>query len=221
MIATLAKMKRSALQDPDVRLMLRVRKGDPQAFAALLSRHSRNVSQQLFHMTHSREDAEDLPQEVFLRIYRHRKTYKAKAKFVTWLYHIVRNVGRNALRDRRRHPSVPLLSATPQAPEQEGLSAVLADPRSASPSEPLERGETRHLLRSAMRRLGRKQREALELQHFEDRSYADIAHEFALSPQAAKSLLYRARVQLRDALEPYGLGEKRSPRRRAAEPTAS
>jgi RNA polymerase sigma-70 factor (ECF subfamily) len=203
MIATFAKLRQSALADPDVRLMLRVRRGDGQAFAELLQRHSRNVSQLLYQMTGNREDAEDLTQEVFLRVFRHRKTYKARAKFVTWLYHIVRNVGRNALRDRRRRPAVPL--ATPPALEREGLAAVLEDPRSVPPSEPLERGETSTLLRVALRRLDRRQREALELQHFEDRSYADIAQEFALSPQAAKSLLYRARVQLRDALEPYAL----------------
>jgi RNA polymerase sigma-70 factor, ECF subfamily len=207
MIATLAKMKRSAMADPDVRLMLRVKKGDSAAFNALLANHSRNVSQQLYQMTGSREDAEDLTQEVFLRVYRHRKTYKAKAKFVTWLYHIVRNVGRNALRDRRRHPAVPLLSAAQQTTEQEGLTAVLADPRSEHPSGPLERREACLMLMVALRRLDRRQREALELQHFEDLSYADIAYQFALSPQAAKSLLYRARLQLRDALERNGLGE--------------
>ena len=207
MIATLAKMKQSALCDPDVRLMLRVRKGDAQAFTVLLGRHSRNVAQQLYHMTGSREDAEDLTQEVFLRVYRHRKTYKAKAKFVTWLFHIVRNVGRNALRDRRRRPAMPLLNGGQEVRDQEGVGAALADPRSSPPSERLERREACTLLMGAMRRLGRRQREALELQHFEHRSYADIAYEFALSPQAAKSLLYRARLQLRDALEPYGLGE--------------
>jgi RNA polymerase sigma-70 factor (ECF subfamily) len=205
MIAAVMKPRSSALKDPDVRLMLRVKRDDAQAFATLLDRHSRNVCQQLYLMVGSREDAEDLTQEVFLRVFRHRKTYTAKAKFVTWLYHIVRNVGRNALRDRRRRPTLPLFAPPVESPELEGLDAVLADSRIPPPAEPIERVELGRVLRVALRTLGRRQREALELQHFDDQSYSEIACQLCLSPQAAKSLLYRARLQLREALEPYGL----------------
>jgi RNA polymerase sigma-70 factor (ECF subfamily) len=207
MLATVASPRQSALRDPDVRLMLRVKRGDAGAFATLLDRHSRNVCQQLYLMVGSREDAEDLTQEVFLRVFRHRKHYAAKAKFVTWLYHIVRNVGRNALRDRRRRPTLSLLAAPVESPEMDGLDAVLADHRIEPPNEPLERFELRGVLRSALLTLGRRQRQALELQQFQDRSYAEIADHLCLTPQAAKSLLYRARLQLRDALAPYGLAE--------------
>src|SRR5262245_12916474 len=206
MIATLAKTRTSPLRDPDVRLMLRVKRDDPAAFRLLLDRHSQKVHKQLTIMVGSATDAEDLTQEVFLRVFRHRKSYTAKAKFITWLYHIVRNVGRNALRDRRRHPTVPLHPTRHDA-GYDGLAGTLADHRAEAPTSPLERHELKRVLRDALDTLGPRQRAALEEQQFFDRSYAELADQFALSTQAAKSLLYRARLQLRDALEEYMVAE--------------
>lgn len=204
MTLTLLKLKKGALTDPSVRLMLRVQEGDTDAFRELVEVHRGRVYQQLYAMIGNREEAEDLTQEVFLRIYRHRKNYQPQAKFVTWLSHIVRNLGRNALRDRRRRPAFPLLSAA-QNPEQDGLDRLLADNRAELPGQPLERFELREMVRTALATLGDRQREALELQQFQDRSYAEVGDRLALTPQAAKSLLYRARNQLREALAPYVL----------------
>jgi RNA polymerase sigma-70 factor (ECF subfamily) len=192
---------RRAGADPDVARMLRVKGGDDGAFAELVAGHQTGVRQQLFLMVGDRDDAEDLAQEVFLRVYRHRDRYRPAAKFVTWLYHIVRNVGRNALRTRRRRPTLPLGAPMPaDAAERELLPP---DERTEAPSRPMERGELRQVVRTALGGLHRRQRDALFLQQFEDRSYLEIADRLALSPKAAKSLLYRARNQMREALEPY------------------
>jgi len=204
MTLTLLNLKKRAMTDPDVRLMLRVQLDDTGAFRELVDRHRTRVGQLLYAMVGNREEAEDLTQEVFLRIYRHRKNYQPQAKFVTWLSHIVRNLGRNALRDRRRRPAFPLLSAA-QNSEQDGLERMLADRRAELPGQPLERVELRELVRTALATLGRRQREALELQQFQDQSYAEVGDRLALTPQAAKSLLYRARNQLREVLAPYVL----------------
>ncbi len=204
MAVGLAEAAANARRDPDVALMLAVQQDDPVAFRQLVEHYRDLVQQQLYLMVGSREEAEDLTQEVFLRMYRHRKTYLPRAKFATWLFHIVRNLGRNCLRDRRRRPALPLSSLTRSNPEW-GAEPALPDPRDSGPAQPLERQELRQAVRSAMDRLGLRQRRALLLHQFEDRSYAEVAHRMALSPQAAKSLLYRARNQLRAALTPMAL----------------
>jgi RNA polymerase sigma-70 factor (ECF subfamily) len=205
-VATL-KNKPTALADPDVQLMLRVQRDEPAAFQELVQRFSDKVYQQLYLSVTHREEAEDLTQEVFLRVFRHRKTYAPRAKFVTWLFHIVRNIARNALRDRRRRPVFPLLFATSDG-ELDGMEAVLADHRFEGPSIPIEKRELRRLVRSALDRLHYRQRVALELQQYDDQSYGAIAEELDLTPQAAKSLLYRARNQLREELAPHLLTEQ-------------
>lgn len=191
----------ASLTDPDVPLMLRVQADDTAAFEQLLRRHRLGVYQQLYLMVGHHEEAEDLTQEVFLRVYRHRKGYQPRAKFVTWLYHIVRNVARNALRSRRRHPVLPL-QAAPVA-DHDSLEPILPDLREEAPSRPLERHELRGVVRAALTTLHRRQRRALELQQYDELSYAEIADDLSLSTKAAKSLLYRARNQMREALTPY------------------
>src|SRR5262249_46242573 len=94
--------------DPDVALMLRVRRDDGGAFAELLARYGPRIFGHFFRGLGDRQEAEDLTQEVFLRIYRSRKRYQPRARFATWLFHITQNVARNALRSRRRHPCVHL-----------------------------------------------------------------------------------------------------------------
>src|SRR5262245_54846783 len=96
------------LDDPDVRLMLRVQKDETTAFAELLDRYRTRIFGHLYRLLSNRQDAEDLTQEVFLRLYRSRKRYQPTARFATWLFHITQNVARNALRSRRRRPCVRL-----------------------------------------------------------------------------------------------------------------
>jgi RNA polymerase sigma-70 factor (ECF subfamily) len=175
--------------------MLRVQRDEPGAFAELVRAYWPRIFGRFVRWLGDRQDAEDLAQEVFLRLYRARLRYQPRAKFATWLFHITKNVARNALRSRKRRPCV-RLGALLAAGHEAEVERVLAD-GSDSPSQPLERSELAHVVRDAVSGLGGRQRRALELYQFEDRSYAEIAAKMAMSPKAAKSLLYRARNQLR------------------------
>src|SRR5688572_33080835 len=97
-----------ALRDPDIRLMLRVRDDDSAAFAELVGNYQHRLVGIMHHLVGNAEEAEDLAQEVFLRVYRNRKKYRPRAKFSTWLFTIANNLALNALRSRSRRPAIPL-----------------------------------------------------------------------------------------------------------------
>jgi RNA polymerase sigma-70 factor (ECF subfamily) len=179
--------------------MLRVQHDDAAAFAELVRQFWPQVFGRFYRRLHDRHAAEDLAQEVFLRIYRHRKRYQPRAKFATWLFHITDNLGRNAVRSRRRHARLHLESLAHGENSDAGLDSFVPDP-GETPSDLLERAELARLVRTAVAALGNRQRRALVLFQFKDRSCAEIAAEMAMTPKAAKSLLYRARNQLRARL---------------------
>ena len=187
-------------QDPEVRLMQRVKAGDDDAFAQLQLRYAPRVFGYFCKQLRDRSDAEDLTQEVFLRLYRARARYQPRARFATWIFHITQNVARNALRSRRRHPCVRL---DLEAPAGRTLLEGLLSDRGDTPSKPLERDELAGVVRAAVAELAGRQRTALELHQFHDRTYAQVAAELDMTPKAAKSLLYRARNQLREVLQPF------------------
>ena len=190
--------KAPRLDDPEVGLMLRVQRDEPGAFAEMVERFGPLVFGRFYRQLSDRQEAEDLAQEVFLRLYRHRKRYQPTARFATWLFHITQNVARNALRSRRRHPCVRLssLEGAGQEVAEEGLYA----PHGESPSRPLERREMADVVRAAVSGLAGRQRPAVELHQFHDFTYAEVARKLDMTPKAAKSLLYRARNQLRHHL---------------------
>src|SRR5262249_55078459 len=97
-----------ALRDPDIRLMLRVRDDDAAAFAELVELYQQRLVAVMHHLVGNAEEAEDLAQEVFLRVYRSRKKYRPRSKFSTWLFTIANNLALNSLRSRRRKPVVTL-----------------------------------------------------------------------------------------------------------------
>lgn len=182
--------------DPDVELMIRAGTDEVGAYQALVDRYWSRIFGRFFRQFGDRQEAEDLAQDVFLRLYRSRKRYRPRAKFSTWLFHIARNVARNALRRRRRRPLQPIGDLIHSDVAVECLLTGQSD----TPSQPLERAELSHVVRRAMAELLDRQRMALELQMDADQTYAEIAHELDMSPKAAKSLLYRARTHLRDIL---------------------
>lgn len=186
--------------DPEVCLMQRVREGDQEAFTRLQSLYGAQVFGYFCRQLRDRSEAEDLTQEVFLRLYRSRHRYEPKARFATWLFHITHNVARNALRTRRRKPCVHL---DPEEPAHRCLLEGLLSNRTEAPSGPLERTEIADVVRAAVAELKGRQRTALELHQFHNRTYAEVAAELDMTPKAAKSLLYRARNQLREALQPF------------------
>ena len=199
-----AKRKRTARRpvqkwdDPDIRLMLRVRDDDPLAFSELLERFRTRIFGHFFRILNNRQDAEDLTQEVFLRLYRSRKRYQPRARFATWLFHITQNVARNAIRSRRRRPCV-YLESLAGANDGTLVEGLLFD-RGEAPSRPVEREEVADQVRAAVSALAGRQRTAVVLHQLEDRTYNEVAAQMEMSPEAAKSLLYRARNQLRECL---------------------
>ncbi len=191
------------LQDPDVRLMLKVRDDNAAAFDELMLRYQNRLVTVLDHLVGRRDLAEDLAQEVFLRVYRARKRYVAGAKFSTWLYTIANHVAANALRSLSRRPEV---NASSRATESGGVSVLdkLAVAASgAMPTRQLDKSELCDVVRAALSGLNERQRMAVLLNKFEGMSYADIATTMEMSPQAIKSLLSCARVNLKEILEPY------------------
>jgi RNA polymerase sigma-70 factor (ECF subfamily) len=194
--------ERYTLADPDVRLMLQVRDDDAEAFAELMLRYQSRLISLLTHLVGQRDMADDLTQEVFLRVYRARKRYIPGAKFSTWLFTIANNVASNALRTLARRREVNLAPrASESAPHSLEAAAVAASGQ--MPSRQLDKAELCAAVQNAIGALNDRQRTAILLHKFGDLSYADIAEIMEMTPQAIKSLLSRARCNLRDALMPY------------------
>ena len=186
-----------------MRLMLEVRGDNAKAFEELMLRYQGRVVAILDHLVGSRDLAEDLAQDVFLRIYRARKSYVAGAKFSTWLFTIVNNVACNALRSRARRREVGLRPPASASTGVRVLERMAQASSSQIPSRQLDKAEMRDVVRLALESLNERQRIAVLLNKFEEMSYADIALALEMSPQAIKSLLSRARMNLREVLEPY------------------
>lgn len=196
--------QRYTLQDPDVRLMLKVRdEDDAVAFEELMLRYQNRLLTILDHLVGNRDLAEDLAQEVFLRIYRARNRYQPGAKFSTWLFTIANNVARNARRtlSRRREVSVAPEGSGPMAAHP--LEHLAKEASGLMPTRQLDKAEMEEIVRRAMQSLNERQRLAVLLSKFESMSYLEIAESMDLSVQAVKSLLSRARGSLRLILEPY------------------
>jgi RNA polymerase sigma-70 factor, ECF subfamily len=191
------------LQDPDVRLMLQVRDGDAAAFTELVLRYQNRLLTVLEHLVGNREQAEDLAQEVFVRVFKARQRYEPEAKFSTWLFTIANNIASNALRSRsrRREVGVPEGNGADSTPLS--LDQLAKAASGAMPTRALDKAEQAEMVRSAVAALSERQRMALLLAKFEGMSYQDIAQTMDLSVQAIKSLLSRARVNLKEILTPY------------------
>jgi len=191
------------LHDPDVRPMLQVKAGDAAAFTELVLRYQNRLLTILEHLVSNREQAEDLAQETFLRVFRARERYEPGAKFSTWLFTIANNVASNALRSRsrRREVGVPEGNGADSAPL--ALDQLAKAASGFMPTRALDKAEQAEMVRHAVAALSERQRMALLLAKFEGMSYQDIAMTMDLSVQAIKSLLSRARVNLKEILTPY------------------
>jgi RNA polymerase sigma-70 factor (ECF subfamily) len=195
--------ERYAAHDPDVRLMLRVRDDDAEAFEELMLRYQNRVVSLLAHLTGRRDSAEDLAQDVFLRIYRARKRYVPGSKFSTWLFTIAHNVASNAQRTLSRRREVTLAGKAAGDSGANALDAAAVEASGLMPTRQIDKLELRDVVNMAVASLNERQREAVLLNKFEHMSYEEIAEVMQLTPSAVKSLLTRARSNLRDVIEPY------------------
>ncbi len=193
-----------AAVDPDVALMMALKSGDQSAFAHLVARHQARVVALIYRFVGNEAEAEDLAQEVFLRVFRTRDRYEPRARFSTWLYRIASNVSLNSLRSRSRRHTVSMPLAGEGQDSHEGQTATqIEDLRLPRPAAQLEGDELRAQVRLAIDQLPENQKVAVILNKYENMNYDDIGATMGCSPLAVKSLLARARINLRQRLEHY------------------
>ena len=182
--------------------MLDVKSGDERSFELLLQRYRTPLVNFLYRMVRSREQAEDLAQEVFIRVYRAREEYVPSAKFTTWLFRIATNLALNSLRDHR-YQKLEMSIDAPLTGSEEGDERPfeVADKHPTVEQELVEE-ERRKMIRRAIEKLPEKQRAAVLLHKYQELDYAEIAKILSCSESALKSLLFRAYEMLRVELAP-------------------
>lgn len=188
-----------ALSDADV--MLRVKAGDAAAFDYLVQKYRRPLISFMYRMARNTAVAEDLAQEVFLRVYRSRNTYEPSAKFTTWLYRIATNLAVNHARDTRHER--PEVSVSLDEPDEEtGTTFELQDGR-MTVEQDMVRRERLLAIRSKVEALPERQRLAVIMHKYQQMDYKQISEVLKLSESATKSLLFRAYETLREQLKEF------------------
>ena len=183
--------------EENVRLMLRVREGDTEAFERLVNLHQRSVIGTVSRMLNNVEDAHDVAQQVFIRVWRSAARYEPSAKFTTWLFTIMRNLVFNELRRRGRKKEV---SVEGQAEEHH---QHLTAPSRDNPDTVAQQTELEKAIDKAIQALPEKQRLAVSLRRYDDMPYEEICVILGMSLSAVKSLLFRARNDLKEKLAAY------------------
>jgi len=179
----------------DAELMLRVREGCSTSFALLLERHRSPVIHFLYRMVQNQAIAEELAQEVFLRVYRSRESYEPTAKFTTWLFRIATHLALNFIRDGRHEKG----SQSLDEDTKDGPPRQLPD-RGPNVDQNLVRQARLNEVRSAIEALPAKQKSAVLMHKYQEMEYSQIASVLSCSESAVKSLLFRAYETLRSRL---------------------
>jgi RNA polymerase sigma-70 factor (ECF subfamily) len=193
----LGNQGRSEEDAEDVRLMRLVARGHTSAFEEVIERHQALVAGTAARMLGSNSDVEDIAQQVFIRVWKSARRYVPRAKFTTWLLKITRNLVFNELRRAKRRAQVPIQS-DPGAEE-----IPLKDETNPAPDASLLEDELQRAIEEAILQLPESQRMALVLRRYEQLSYEQIAEVLDLSVPAVKSVLFRARTELRSRLSKY------------------
>lgn len=185
-------------QMSDADVMLRVKAGDDSAFDYLVEKYRRAIVSFMYRNARNQAVAEELAQEVFLRVYRSRHTYAAEAKFSTWLYRIATNLAVNHARDQRGRGNVSL--DEPDAETGETLDVADAAPTA---EQQLLRRERLAAIRRHVDALPERQRMAVLMHKYQGLDYREIGRVLGLSESATKSLLFRAYETLREKLKEF------------------
>ena len=185
--------------DRDLRLMMRIRDGDEGAFSELVEIHQHRVVGTCARMLGDDVEAEDVAQQVFVRVWKNAARWEPTAKFTTWLYTILRNLVFNECRRRARHPARSLDAAL----EDEERPQQFEDDTVKSPDAVLLDTEMQTAIARAIEELPETQRMAVILRRYQDVSYEEIAEVLELTVPAVKSVLFRARTELREKLKRY------------------
>jgi RNA polymerase sigma-70 factor, ECF subfamily len=187
--------------DPDAALMLRVKDGDIAAFEELVEKYKHPVVNVIFRMLHDLEEAEDLAQNVFVRVFQSAERYEVSAKFSTWIFTIARNLCLNEIRRRGRHPAQSL--ETSSSEDEDHAPRQFQDTKAFAPPDALFQKELEQKIRQALAELPEKQRLAIVLCQEDELSYEEIAEVVGCSLSATKSLIHRGRETLKAKLKPY------------------
>ncbi|MFH1228115.1 MAG: RNA polymerase sigma factor [Planctomycetota bacterium] len=182
-------------EDADAVLMQRIKSGDIGSFDELLGRHHKRVLNIVYKFIGNEQSSEGLAQEVFLRVFRAKESYKPTAKFTTWLYQIVKNLCLQQI--KKKSNQTYSIDANPDNPGE-----YIQSP-GALPSEIVEKKETADRVKEAIAGLPPNQRIAIILNKYEELSYQEIADTMDISAKAVKSLLLRARVNIKEKLADY------------------
>ena len=185
----------------DAEVMLRVKAGDDSAFDFLVQKYRRPIINFMYRMAHNSAAAEDLAQEVFLRVYRSRSSYEASAKFTTWLYRIATNLGMNYSRDTRHERPENVMNLD-EPDEETGQARDLADKTPSAEEEIMQRERLR-AIRQKVDALPERQKMAVLMHKYQQMDYRQIADVLKLSESATKSLLFRAYETLRTQLKEF------------------
>lgn len=186
---------------PDAQVMLRAGAGDDAAFDYLVEKFRRPVISFMYRMAHNQAVAEELAQEVFLRVYRSRQTYAAEAKFTTWLYRIATNLAVNHARDTKSERTAPSVSL--DEPDEETGSRLDVADKTLTAEQQLLRRERMAAIKQQVLELPERQRLAVLMHKYQEMDYREIAEVLKLSESATKSLLFRAYETLREKLKGF------------------
>ena len=185
----------------DAQVMLRVKAGDQSAFDYLVQKYRRPLVSFMYRMARNAAAAEDLAQEVFLRVYRSRESYQASAKFTTWLYRIATNLAVNHARDTRHQR--PEATVSLDEPDSETGTTVELPDGALTAEQAMLRRERLHAIRQKVEALPERQRLAVIMHKYQQMEYRQIAEVLKLSESATKSLLFRAYETLREQLKEF------------------
>lgn len=179
------------LIDDDIKFMMDFKNGDVTSFEKLVDKYKKPVLNTIYRLINQKEDAEDLTQEVFLKIYQSAEKYTPQAKFTTWLYKIVYNTSFSYLKKRKNFKPLSL-----------EVESTIPD-KALSIEEQVIQAETAEGIKKAVDSLPVQQRMAIILKQYDDLSYEEIAEIMKTSVSSVKSLLFRARENLKDRLKAY------------------
>jgi RNA polymerase sigma-70 factor (ECF subfamily) len=187
--------------ESDADIMLRVKAGDQSAFDYLVQKYRRPMLSFMYRMARNAAVAEDLAQEVFLRVYRSRETYEASAKFSTWLYRIATNLAVNHARDTRHER--PEVQVSLDEPDEESGSTLELPDATLNAEQQIVRRERLLAIRKRIEALPEQQRLAVIMHKYQQMDYKQIADVLKKSESATKSLLFRAYETLREQLKEF------------------
>jgi RNA polymerase sigma-70 factor (ECF subfamily) len=188
--------------DPDAELMLRVKRGDREAFTALVEKYKQPVINLVARIIRDPDEAEDVAQNVFLQVHKSAARYKVSAKFTTWLFTIARNLCLNEIRRRARHQTEPMDAASPHAGDDQPVRQF-EDVKSFSPDDAFLQGELAQKVEEALAALPENQRTAILLYQRQEMSYEEIAGVLDCSLASVKSVIHRGRETLKERLKLY------------------